>query len=175
MGARSVEPNTPPWLHLLEGWVLAVHQGHAALHPRKAATVIVAWHESAFYEQHYALRDSSSSSTALIDAIESATISTRAVQVIMLHRLRSVESHPLGYGGVVCPYCHLAPSDITSHLLRYCPEFYLQRLKRGTCCTTTVWPCYCAHEPLPHYSLRISGLGHRRYKSASSPAYPNHP
>ena len=126
--ARSTEPNTLPRLHLLEGQVLAVHQGHAVLHSRKAATMIVAQHRTAFYEQHYAPRDSSWSSTALIDTIESATISTRGVQVIMLHRLLYEQSHPPGYGVAACPYCRLAPSDITSHLLRCYPQFYLQRL-----------------------------------------------
>ena len=51
----------------------------------------------------------------------------------MLYRLLSAQRHPPGYGGVVCPYCHLAQSDITDHLLRHCPPFFLQYLTLAWC------------------------------------------
>ena len=46
----------------------------------------------------------------------------------MLHRLLSVQRHPPGYGRVLCLYCHLAHTDISVHLLRVCPVFFLHYL-----------------------------------------------
>ena len=104
------------------------HHGHLIFDPRKAAAAITLQHSKDEYIKHFPPPDPDWSSTHLIDAIDNAALEPRAVYTTMLHRLLAAQRHPPGYGGVVCPYCHLAQSDITDHLLRRCPPFFLQYL-----------------------------------------------
>ena len=98
------------------------------LNPQGAANDISSQSSIAEYSRHFPPPDPTWSSSHLIEAIDNASLEPRAVHVIMLHRLLSSQRHPTGYGGVVCPYCHLAQTDVADHLLRRCPPFFLQYL-----------------------------------------------
>ena len=127
-GAKGARAFTVPWLPLFPGRVLATHHGRLILDPRKSAAAVAHQHNTANYIKHFPPPDPTWSSTLLIDAIDDAALEPRAVHTTMLHRLLAAQLHPPGYGGVLCPYCHLASPDITVHLLRRCPPFFLQYL-----------------------------------------------
>ena len=127
-GAKGARAFTVPWLPLFPGRVLATHHGRLILDPRKSAAAIAHQHNTAKYIKHFPPPDPEWSSTLLIDAIDNAALEPRAVHTTMPHRLLAAQLHPPGYGGVLCPYCHLASPDITVHLLRRCPPFFLQYL-----------------------------------------------
>ena len=127
-GAHTALPCSVPWLPMYAGRVLATHQGCLILQPRNAADVIAGQAAEAQYTQAFPSPDRAWSSTLLIAAVETATITPRAVHLTMLHRLLMHQRHPPGYGGVLCPYCHLAFGDIADHLLRGCPPFFLHHL-----------------------------------------------
>ena len=127
-GAQQALPDTTPWTQLYSGRVLATHQGQLILGPRRASEAIAHHHQELEYARHYPTPQSGWSTTDLVAALETAVIPPRAVHILMLHRLLSVQRRPPGYGGVVCPYYHLAHADITTHLLRHCPHFFLHHL-----------------------------------------------
>ena len=128
LGALEARPFTVPWLPLFAGRVVSTHQGRLILNPQKAAEAISRRYAEREYTRHFPPPDPSWSSSLLIEAIDNATIEPRAVHTTMLHRLLSAQRHPPGYAGVVCPYCHLAQSDVTDHLIRRCPPFFLHYL-----------------------------------------------
>ena len=100
--------------------------GRLVLDPRKAAAAITLRHNEAEFSRHFPPPDPAWSSSHLIEAIDNAAIEPRAVHTSMLHCLLSAQRHPPGYGGVACPYYHLAQPDISDRLLRRCPPFFLQ-------------------------------------------------
>ena len=128
LAAREARPFTVPWLPLFAGRVVSTHQGRLILNPHKAAEAISRRYAEQEYTRHFPPPDPAWSSSLLIEAIDNATIEPRAVHTTMLHRLLSAQRQPPGYGGVVCPYCHLAQSDVTDHLIRRCPPFFLHYL-----------------------------------------------
>ena len=128
LGAREARLNAVPWLPLFSGRVLATHQGRLVLDPRKTAEAITLHHHEAEFAQHFPPPDPTWSSSHIIDAMDNAAIEPGAIHTTMLHRLLAFQRHPPGYGGVVCPYCHLAQPDMADHLQRRCPPFFLQYL-----------------------------------------------
>ena len=126
--AKGARAYTVPWLPLFPGRVLSTHHCRLIFYPRKAATAIAVQNSTASYIKRFPPPDSDWSSTLLIDAIDNAVLQPRAVHTTMLHRLLAAQRHPPGYGGVLCPYCHLAQPDIADHLLRRRPPFFLQYL-----------------------------------------------
>ena len=128
LGADAALPNAVPWLHRFSGRVLCTHQGGLLLNPQGAANDISSQSSIAEYSRHFPPPDPTWSSSHLIEAIDNTSLEPRAVQVLMLHRLLSSQRHPTGYGGVVCPYCHPAQTDVADRLLRRCPPFFLQYL-----------------------------------------------
>ena len=154
-GARAVLPYTVPWLPMYAGRLLATQRGCLILQPRNAADVVAEHASESLYTRTYPAPDRSWSSSLLIAAVEAADIAPRAVHLTMLHRLLMHQRHPPGYGGVLCPYCHLAFSDITNHLLRECPPFFLQHLHLS-------WRLLRHHRVLPLLTLdpRQSALRH---------------
>ena len=151
-GAQLALPYTAPWPHLYDGRVLATHRGQLILGPRRASETIAREHQEYEYAQHFPPPQRAWSSTDLVAALETASVPPRAVHIVMLHRLLSVQRHPPGYGGVVCPYRHLAYADITSHLLRQCPAFFLHHL-------TTAW-CFLQHPLVLPLLLAEAGSTH---------------
>ena len=127
-GLRAAFPWILPWSALFHGRIVALHEGAIFLSPARAAEAAYAATTARIHALHLRPLPQGWSSHLLRLAYERAEIPARPLHRIMLLRLLHSQDHPLGYGGVTCPFCHRPYPDSAAHLQHHCPPHYALQL-----------------------------------------------